>query len=1264
MKKQILLILVFCLATAGLCADEEVSLTFAQRALLNTAAPVSLQQYPDADMVLLEDITRLEYQNNGSYSYTDDVAYKILTEKGRQKKTTVTLGYDAAYGHTGFTLAEVIKPNGSVVVIDLEAQIRESIDSSQMDANIYDPNNKSVRLSVPDLELGDILHYVFRGERTKTVVPNSWSDLFLFEDTAPILHAYCQIDAPKKRPLTRIELKDPVGDTVTYRKEKRPDGGTRHIWEARNVPQMFPEPQMPQSYTVSQRILLSTLRDWESLSKWYWNLSKPRLDAVNDAMKDKVNELTAGLTDPQKKIEAIFRFVSQDIRYMGITVEDEAPGYEPHDVSLTFDNRYGVCRDKAALLVAMLRLAGLDAYPVLIYVGPKKDPDVPQPWFNHAITAVRNEDGSWQLMDSTNENTRDLLPAYLCNRSYLVAHPDGDPLRTSPVIPPEDNMLTIQVNAALEDNNVISGDIALSFEGINDTAYRGRLARLKAEERIPYFESRLKSALGAATMTRLEVFPTDVRDTTVPLSAKIGFELKNALTGTDETALLRTPTLINHFGLFGSLIGNGIGLDKREFPLLTQVTCGVSETVRLDLSAGSLRPAILPSYETIDTPQLLIRRKTAETNGVLLAKADLRLRTVEFSPEEYLQLKANLKTSERNARKQVILKPGGFPEQADFATLDEHIYYALYDIHNVAKIHTMKQKVLTYAGKKALSDIKIRFNSGYEQVALKYAKVTSPDGTVHEINPDKEVNIMDARWTSSAPRYPADKILVASLPGVEIGSVIEYQVVSSRENIPFFSTLETFDSYNPIVKKTVQIEMPYTTKLEIRNMALGTIQRRTYHHGENTVHEWTVENRPMIRKEDHPSPQWILKPTLLLSTEQPEDYADTVHKELERAAKRTRAIKDKTNELLNGVKGRMNKMDEIRKFVDRSIRLAGPGLSTLPLSAITPAEQTLTEGYGNSTDRAVLLYALLDAAKLKPRFILASRLPRIGDMSRELRDTFQRRPFDTPLVAVEDDDILYYLNDSSRYASAGTLVHDRRPALDLKTGKFLFPESTTSNTVETAFAIELEENGDLSLVKQQLFLGTSFAWFHKRFAEFTPEEFRREQQAQLSALSQSAEADETMLTSFDEEPGMLQLAATLKGYAVRDGDYMYLTLPETLGNLLNIKTEQRHRPFYIANPIDRTINYEISLPKGWKAVLLPDAFRTELPGDGGVVEVSARKQERHLMITQTARIRPALVPVDEYGRLLSLNDQLTRPSARTILLKKTKEVHPEPQPWH
>ena len=55
--------------------------------------------------------------------------------------------------------------------------------------------------------------------------------------------------------------------------------------------------------------------------------------------------------------------------------------------------KYGVCRDKAALLVSLLRTAGLNSYPVLINVGTKMDPDVPDPFFNHAIVSVELQQG-------------------------------------------------------------------------------------------------------------------------------------------------------------------------------------------------------------------------------------------------------------------------------------------------------------------------------------------------------------------------------------------------------------------------------------------------------------------------------------------------------------------------------------------------------------------------------------------------------------------------------------------------------------------------------------------------------------------------------------------------------------------------------------------------------------------------------------------------------------------------------------------------------
>ena len=187
-----------------------------------------------------------------------------------------------------------------------------------------------------------------------------------------------EVHAPADRPLLRVALRNEVPGTVTYTTNSDSSGGIVHHWEINNVPRMFDEPSMPPYEMTLQRLYVSTLPDWQAVSKWYWDLSKSHLDSTSPDMKETVDKLTTGLTNEMDRIKAVFYFVSKNIRYMGLTPEKDRPGFEPHDVQITFAKKYGVCRDKAALLVEMLRQAGLDSYPVcLISVGVKRDKESP-----------------------------------------------------------------------------------------------------------------------------------------------------------------------------------------------------------------------------------------------------------------------------------------------------------------------------------------------------------------------------------------------------------------------------------------------------------------------------------------------------------------------------------------------------------------------------------------------------------------------------------------------------------------------------------------------------------------------------------------------------------------------------------------------------------------------------------------------------------------------------------------------------------------------
>ena len=112
----------------------------------------------------------------------------------------------------------------------------------------------------------------------------------------------------------------------------------------------------------------------------------------------------------------------------------------------------------------MLRLAGLDAYPVLMDTGPRKDVEVPIVSFSHAIVCVQDVDGSYQLMDCTDENTKDLLPSYLCNRSYLIAHPEGKTLQTSPIVPADEHMVHIETCGQIDARGNMAAQTELRFD--------------------------------------------------------------------------------------------------------------------------------------------------------------------------------------------------------------------------------------------------------------------------------------------------------------------------------------------------------------------------------------------------------------------------------------------------------------------------------------------------------------------------------------------------------------------------------------------------------------------------------------------------------------------------------------------------------------------------------------------------------------------------------------------------------------------------------
>ena len=1237
---------------------------------LASAKQVTADEYPNADTVLVAEHVRSEYQADGSFVTLDDEYVKVLTEAGR-KAGVKNFTYNIFYGGLDIVAVEVIKADGSVLRHAAKAISKEQVDSSQMEANIYDPNDKMLVAAVPNVDIGDTIRFFVKRWESKPRMQGCYADWSLLESAMPIKQVTYEYLAPKDHPLKSVALLSEVKGTVTASEQVEGDK-IRYTWTGRDVPQVFPEHGMPELSTCCQRLLVSTVADWQDVSRWYYKLCKPHLEKSTPAMQAKTTALTAKAATEMDKIAAIFKFVSQEIRYMGITTETDAPGYEPHDVNITFDNRYGVCRDKAALLAAMLCDAGIPAFPVIIMVGAKLDPEVPSASFNHAITAARTRDGKYVLMDSTNENTADLMPQYLYNRSYLVATPQGETLMTSPVSPVEDNMCLLKTAVTLADNGSATGTTVVDMTGINDVAYRGSLAQAKPDDIRRSFEGSVKSMLPGATLTEFKLEPEDMQDSTRNLRISLGWSVPSILVSGGEAAQLDLPFAGYDLGMALRIIGQSLQLDKRRFPLQLDLTCGTHEDLTITLPPTLAQPLSLPRYENTEHQAFSLTQSVSAEAGVLKAAIDIRLKSPTIQPDEYLILKQAFAKLQTNARQQPVFSrrstgpaprlraapgPVPAPATADVEILSSHVDVRVENTSTWSTRQEITKKILTYGGKKSNSELKLNFNPVWESVTIEYAQVTQNDGTVRKIQP-QEMNILDADWVASAPRYPGAKTLVVSLPGVEVGSVVAYAIKTTAKDQPMFHAAHAFASRDAIVDTEFSYDLPaqLDPHLVMDFPKAGHFTEVVQDARRKLSFHW--HNIKPQAAENLAPPDWVDAPGFAMSTGNWREYATAVGARLAPLLDKQPASVAKAKELVAGQAEPLARLGAIRDFVARQIRATAPGFSEFPLAvAFSPADVTLKDGYGHSADRAILLHVLLKAAGFDSELALAATATREPTLQDRGLSIPQNGYFDSLVCRVKQplSGEWLALDALSQYAPLGATALDQQPGytLDGKAFTWSAPAAMKDhNDVEMELVFDAEGTALITLTKRHY--GTAQQEFAANYREMTPEERKREFQGLVSEIAQNASAQGDLVTDFTY-PGTLKYTVKAPHYGVKCATGLYFDLPGVPPQWVATDSNNRQRALLVTADSRSHVGWTVTAPAGLTPVIEPQSLNWDGPAKVGTIKFAGAAQQAdgktRLTYSLDLDTRPALIPAANYPDLLDINLRFGHAAARRVLLR-------------
>ena len=1199
------------------------------------ADDITAARFPDADSVTVDEIEKVKYNPDGTYEQTDECWTKILTEKGRRSESVMSFSYSKRYGEAKILFVRAIGTDGVEREIDVSKTTKEQTDNSSMSANIYDPLDRVIACTIPGLKIGETLHVKTMRKATQPRCKDKWADLSVMEWTHPIVRSTYEVTAPASRPLRKIAIRNPLGNVITN-VARTADGSLVHTFTCTNSAQAFAEPDMPPMYTQVQNIRVSTAADWPEISKWYWDLCAPHIAKTNASMIAKVRELSReqGTGNREQVMRKMFKFVSQEVRYMGLTMEDTSPGYAPHDVDITFNNRYGVCRDKAGLLVAMLRLAGFKAFPVLIHVGAKLDPEVPQPFFNHAIVAVDRGNRDYQLMDPTNENTKDLFPSYLCNSSYLVCRPEGENLATSPVPPPEENDLGIESKATLSRDGSMFFETVIALGGINDTMYRGALVKRTPEERAKTFERILKMSVAGAELVKCEIEPKDLRETFVPMSVKLAAKFPEMVIRGETRDELTVPSISKTLGLVNWLLEGNTSLEKRRFALKLDTTARVREHLTIDF-AGALGEALeLPRNEKTANGYDY-ERTFAVTNGTLTMDRSLTVSAVEFTPEQYQNLREEIKRVEAAERKKPVFASDRLHD-ANVRQILDSSETTLFSDCSWVTTNIDVTEVLTYKGKKDSAELKFSYHPSWKQVDLVYATVSNRDGKVYSVTP-KEINEMDCGWAASAPRYPAGKIKVVNLPSVEIGSVISVKTVVTVTNAPApFYACMYFDSFSPVDR----------------------LVRR--------VDDFKHDSKKVKRLPDEPS--------------QPDGRLWRDHKIITRgdwevAAERLRDAVE-VERVGEDFRLETEDMKGIRDWMAKYVKVVGPSLYELPLGEqLTDPEVVLKERYATRLDYIRTLCALLRGAGYEADVVFAAnnaKIPRaVKQLDKDVKPNIRAYSLALCRVRVREGGFLwwggetkeYFLGTENEYTPIGATGYDRSDYFDPASGGFGMV-SNTEDKYETRdeelAEFIVRENGAVDISVTNRAFGAQVGAFRKKFAEILPEMRSRLYQSLLGDIAQAASATRELVTDTEGYPAETSFSCFVPDYATVGEDMISITLPPFNEVLPNLTGAVRETPIAVSATDPKVETVVVRFPEGYTEIEhLPEKI---LQWDEflkcGIVSSEVSSEEKDGVLSVKI-VRETLVPFGGFeqdklraGFLKDLRRQSSSRVNRTITVRK------------
>ena len=506
---------------------------------------------------------------------------------------------------------------------------------------LYEDDRAKVA-SPPGADPGGIVAYEFERQIRPYMSEETWD----FQKTIPVVRSVFELDLPAGWNHLAVWFKhDAIQPT-----EVSP--GHFH-WEVTNVPEinLTDVPLAPSERSLAARMVIHYAAQplpqgdalWAKIGNWYDGLAAPRSEGTSE-IADKSRSLAAADADFTVRIQKVAKFLQEEIRYVGIEIG--IGGFQPHPASDVYRNRYGDCKDKATLLIAMLDAVGVRATWVLVDTHRGFiDPRVPSVDGNHAIAAIEIPKGyddpslkavvtsrtgkRYLIFDPTNPYVGiGLLPEYLQGGyGILVAGNDSQVIQL-PVMKPESDATVRTAKFELDGDGTLKGSVTVTRNGASAWELREFYAMNSDKEQRESLERSLRNDFSSFSLGTRSV--EHVRDLSQQLALQYEVTASSYAKAAGPLLLVRPR-----------VIGSDVELlnDKpRKYPIQFEALGDWKDNFDLRIPAGYAVDE-LPDPVSLDVGFASYRSDVRVDGDTLHYSREYVLKKLNLDADQYAELK-------------------------------------------------------------------------------------------------------------------------------------------------------------------------------------------------------------------------------------------------------------------------------------------------------------------------------------------------------------------------------------------------------------------------------------------------------------------------------------------------------------------------------------------------------------------------------------------------------------------------------------------------